>query len=210
MLSSDSISPPFEGFSLQPPEHADGAKFQAQLFESEHADGTKLQAQLASPLESEFNSKEDLASMVSQIPLLMDSRKKLLLQSCSAGHLTAKCPFTFKRGLLRVPAPASIETPGNAKDKVSTNALDGEPGHLPFLPSDALVNPANSRKALVTTVVVSDVNTEKEGNQGLSSAPLSEVVDPKAIVFESSDNASMASMATLESNQESSPAIPSD
>ncbi|XXG72588.1 hypothetical protein AAC387_Pa07g1653 [Persea americana] len=118
MLSSDSISPPFEGFSLQPPEHADGAKFQAQLFESEHADGTKLQAQLASPLESE--------------------------------------------------------------------------------------------KALVTTVAVSDVNTEKEGNQGLSSAPLSEVVDPKAIVFESSDNASMASMATLESNQENSPAIPSD
>ncbi|XXG82994.1 hypothetical protein AAC387_Pa10g0860 [Persea americana] len=97
--------------------------------------------------------------------------------------------LSIRKGILRAPAPVSIKMPGNARDEVSTKAINGEPGQLPILPSDALVNPTDSSEATVTTVAASDVNSEKEGIPGLSSAPFSEVC-----VF-----AGKVSMATLES-----------
>ncbi|KAJ8617592.1 hypothetical protein MRB53_013778 [Persea americana] len=130
-------------------------------------DRRQAQHQNPSPHDLEGDDKVEVEVQYENIPYS---------ECLSAGHLIAKCPFTFKHGILRAPASASIETQGNARNQASTIVIDGELSQLPTFPSDALVNPADSWEVTVTTEAASDVNTEKVGNQGLSSASLLEVV----------------------------------
>ncbi|KAJ8624535.1 hypothetical protein MRB53_033065 [Persea americana] len=122
-----------------------------------------------------FNSKDYLLSTVSQSPFLMD------------GHLTGKCPFVLKRGILK--------EHGNVRDGAPTIAILGEPGQLH-------TSVDSSEVPIFTEDTI--VNTEKEGDQGLSTdSSLLEVVDPKLslpkpIPSASTDN---STMAILESNE---------
>ncbi|XXG85956.1 hypothetical protein AAC387_Pa11g0950 [Persea americana] len=105
----------------------------------------------------------------------------------SAGHLTGKCPFVLKRGILK--------EHGNVRDGAPTIAILGEPSQLH-------TSADSSEVPIFTEATI--VNTEKEGDQGLSTdSSLLEVVDPKVslpkpILSASIDN---STMTILESNE---------
>ncbi|KAJ8615515.1 hypothetical protein MRB53_034887 [Persea americana] len=167
------------GFLQQPPVQANGAYAQAQVTlqassGAQAADGNNLETQLASSPGTEQADG-------SKNPAQLDPPSRLVLAQGTNPQ---------------EPAPVSIETHRNARDGAPTIAIFGEPGQLPTSPLDALVISADAREVLITIEATNVVNIEKEGDQGLSTASLLEVVDPK--VSASADN---SSMATLESNE---------